>query len=425
VFSNSITSPRLFRALATDPTVVTSHVCLRRGGGSTESPATFTDGHCPILPWVLQVVPYPADAPPWKDQDEFTKWAKEAAIELVVVGPEAPLVEGLVDTLVAGGVNAFGPTKAAAQLEGSKEFAHRFMERHCIPTSRWKAFTSAADACTFVDTAPFPALVVKACGLAAGKGVVVANTKAEAKEAVRDILDDRRFGDAGSSIVIEELLVGPEVSLFVMSDGESITAFPPAQDHKRLLDGDLGPNTGGMGAYTPVPDTIAPAEQVARVLSEVAKPAVDGMAADGTPYHGLLYCQVILTADGPKVVEFNARFGDPETQALMMLLSSDLYPSMLACSPLTPSKLSDHPLDFFPGKSAAAIVQASEGYPGSYPKGRVVHGLATVEALPNVAIFHAGTRFTSPDKVEVATSGGRVLAVVATGDCVEEAVRSA
>jgi len=372
-----------------------------------------------------KVKPYP-DGFPSKptDAEAVAAWCSIHKIALVVVGPEQPLVDGMVDVLAEAGIPTFGPRAIPAQLEGSKHFAHEFMSRHGILTSRYQTFTSIDAACKHIDEAPYPALVVKACGLAAGKGVVVAANNEEAKAAVASCLGDLKFGDSGSTVVIEELLVGPEISVFAMCDGETVACFPPCQDHKRLLDGDEGPNTGGMGAFGPVPFASAEALEFTRV--HVAQKVVDGMKSEGTPYKGLLYCQMMLTADGPRVVEFNARFGDPETQVVMQLLQSDLYHAMLACAdgPRLPPSDAKLELVFEAGKSAATIVLAAPGYPEPYPKGLPITGLGAAAALPNVLVFHAGTRVAA-DGSGVETSGGRVLNVAASGGTLQAAIASA
>eukprot|EP00040_Diaphanoeca_grandis_P034929 m.218234 g.218234 ORF g.218234 m.218234 type:complete len:1005 (-) comp33261_c1_seq1:160-3174(-) len=382
--------------------------------------ASVLVGGIPSIPSSNTKISAPAgDYPGVKDHTLLCTWCKSNGIDLVVVGPEDPLVAGIVDSLTAAGVAAFGPTKAAAQLEGSKQWAHAFMERNKVPTSRYETFTSIDDACLHIDNADYPALVIKADGLAAGKGVVVAANKTDAKAAVRACLETSAFGAAGNIVVIEELLVGPEVSVFALTDGKHVQCMLPAQDHKRLLNGDKGPNTGGMGAYAPTP--LCTEADMDAIREQVAQRTIDGMAAEGNVYTGLLYCQVMLTTTGPQVVEFNCRFGDPETQTLMMLMTSDLFEHLVACVPSTPQKLVDIPLSFHPDMSCITVVLASGGYPAAYSKGFPIKGLDTFANLgDDVELFHAGTKHN--DTNEVVTSGGRVLAVCAKATTLDNAV---
>ncbi|XP_072178947.1 trifunctional purine biosynthetic protein adenosine-3-like [Diadema setosum] len=343
---------------------------------------------------------------PVSDFPALAEWCKKQGVNLVVVGPEAPLAAGIADALGEAGVACFGPSRAAAEIESSKVFAKGFMDRYKIPTARWESFTEVEQACQHINTAPYKAFVVKASGLAAGKGVVVATCQEEACEAVKNILQDKVFGTAGESVVIEELLEGEEVSVLAFCDGTNFEPMLPAQDHKRVHDGDQGPNTGGMGAYSPCPQISKKILQ--QINEEVLQRAVNGMKADGRPYKGVLYAGLMLTADGPRVLEFNCRFGDPETQVVLPLLRSDLFATMKAC---VDGNLPSAPPSFHDDRHAVAIVLASGGYPGSYAKGREITGLDAVASQQDTMVIHAGT--ASKDG-KLVTSGGRVLAVVAT-----------
>ncbi|CAL8290923.1 unnamed protein product, partial [Lota lota] len=292
---------------------------------------------------------------------------------------------GMVDDLTAAGVACFGPSARAAQLEASKSFSKAFMDRQGIPTARWGAFTDPQLACNYIRTASFPALVVKASGLAAGKGVIVAANQDEACAAVMDIMKEKMFGAAGDTVVVEELLDGEEVSCLCFSDGTTVAPMPPAQDHKRLQDGDLGPNTGGMGAYCPTPQVSA--ELLEQIRVTVLQKTIDGMKAEGAPYIGVLYAGLMLTKDGLKVLEFNCRFGDPECQVLVPLLKSDLYEVLRHT--LAGTLASSAPL-WHQDSSAVTVVMASAGYPGAYEKDVQITGLSQVEAM-DVQVFHAGT----------------------------------
>ncbi|MBN8816636.1 MAG: phosphoribosylamine--glycine ligase [Sphingomonas sp.] len=329
-------------------------------------------------------------------------------IGLVVVGPEAPLVAGIADDLRAAGFAVFGPSKAAAQLEGSKAFTKAVCDRANIPTARYRAVHSFDEARSALDEFGAP-VVVKADGLAAGKGVTVATTMAEAEGAIENL-----FAESGASAVIEEFLTGEEVSLFALTDGTTIVSFGSAQDHKRVGDGDTGPNTGGMGAYSPA-RVLSPALE-RHALTEIVAPTVSTLAAEGMPYSGVLYAGLILTADGPKLIEYNARFGDPECQVLMMRLDNDLLPLMLAVSE---GKLADAPAPVFRDEVALTVVMAANGYPGTPETGGVIHGTADVAPAK---VFQAGTKLAEGQLV---ASGGRVLAVTATGPTVSAAQAAA
>ncbi len=342
------------------------------------------------------------------DPAAVADYAAEHGVGLVVIGPEAPLVSGVADAVRAKGIPAFGPGAQGAQMEGSKRFAKEFMERHGIPTAAYRSFTEQAGADAYVSqrfAAGVKVLVVKADGLAAGKGVVVATSEQEALEAVRDCFSGH-FGEAGSTVVIEEGLTGPECSLLAFVDGSTVRLMATAQDHKRALEGDLGPNTGGMGVYSPVP--IVTDEEYA-TMAAAMQTAADGLVADGIEYRGVLYGGFMLTPEGPKVLEFNARFGDPETQVILPRLKTDLVEVMLA---VAQGRLSEIELAWR-DEWAVSVVLASAGYPGSYPKGLEILGIERAEALPGVTVYHAGT--TLDEQGVLRTSGGRVLNVTALG----------
>lgn len=342
-------------------------------------------------------------------------FAQSEKIDLTIVGPEAPLVKGVVDTFRKAGLKIFGPTKAAAQLEGSKAFTKDFLARHQIPTAEYHNFTDVELALQYVRAKGAP-IVIKADGLAAGKGVIVAMTQEEAEAAVRDMLAGNAFGDAGHRIVVEEFLDGEEASFIVMVDGEHVLPMATSQDHKRVGDGDTGPNTGGMGAYSPAPVVTAEIHQ--RVMDEVIWPTVRGMAAEGNVYTGFLYAGLMIGQDGqPKVIEFNCRFGDPETQPIMLRLQSDLVELCLAaCEGKLDEKTSQ-----WDERPALGVVLAAGGYPGDYRTGDVIHGLP-LEEVADGKIFHAGTRLEDD---LVMTNGGRVLCVTALGTDVAAAQRRA
>lgn len=347
--------------------------------------------------------------------DRLALWAREKKIGLTVVGPEVPLALGIVDTFQTAGLPIFGPTQAAAQLEASKAFAKQFMQEVGIPTAVFTTHTTYDEALKALHKTPTDhGVVIKASGLAAGKGVMVCDTQQEAEAALRDIMQARAFGAAGNEVIIEERLSGPEVSVLGFCDGKTAVPLSPARDHKRAYDNDEGPNTGGMGVYAPPPDVDA--ALVAEIMRTVINPAVQGMAQRGTPYVGVLYAGIMLTASGPKVLEFNCRFGDPETQVILPLLDGDLAEIMLACINGT---LQPEMVRVKPG-AAAAVVMAAPGYPGSYPKGLPITGLNAVPQ--DVLVFHAGTKISSN---QVVTSGGRVLTVTALGEDLATAVSRA
>ena len=344
------------------------------------------------------------------DPEAVAAFAREEGIGLVVIGPEAPLVAGVADAVRAAGIACFGPGAEGAQMEGSKRFSKELMERAGIPTAAYGSFTDEEAALAYVREQGAP-LVVKADGLAAGKGVVVATEQGQAEEAVRECFAGA-FGDAGSTVVIEECLTGPECSLLAFTDGKTVRPMATAQDHKRALEGDRGPNTGGMGVYSPVP--IVTDEELA-VMKRVMVDTVAELAAEGIDYRGCLYGGFMLTPEGPKVLEFNARFGDPETQVILPRLKNDLVDVMLACAE---QRLDDVELSWR-DEWAVAVVLTSAGYPGSYEKGKVITGVEDADALDGVTVYHAGTAVA--DAGELVTSGGRVLAVTALGDTFEAA----
>ena len=350
-----------------------------------------------------------------EDTQALVAFAQDNAIDLTIVGPEAPLVIGVVDAFNEAGLACFGPTAGAAQLEGSKAFTKDFLARHNIPTAEYQNFTEIEPALAYVREKGAP-IVVKADGLAAGKGVIVAMTQTEAEDAIRDMLAGNAFGEAGSRVVIEEFLDGEEASFIVMVDGANIATFATSQDHKRVGDGDTGLNTGGMGAYSPAP--VVTSEIHDRVMREVIEPTVQGMAAEGNPYTGFLYAGLMITADGtPKVIEYNCRFGDPETQPIMMRLQSDLVELCLAA---TKGELAGRSIEF-DARPAVGVVLAAGGYPGSYAKGLPISGLGQGESA-DAKVFHAGTALKDGN---VVTSGGRVLCATAMGATVTEAQANA
>lgn len=353
-----------------------------------------------------------------KKFEEVVAFCKKESVGLVVVGPEDPLAAGIADHLNSQGIPCFGPSAKAAQIEASKEFSKEFMSRHDIPTARFHSFRDPSEACQHINNADYPALVVKASGLAAGKGVFVAQSREEACQAARDMLNNKLFGAAGETIVVEELLTGDEVSCLAFSDGSTVSMMPPAQDHKQLNNGDSGPNTGGMGAICPFP--MISDTDLETVRQAVLQRAVDGMKKEGFPFVGVLYAGIMLTSSGPKVLEFNCRFGDPETQSILPLLESDLYEICLACVEGT---LHQHLPQFTCDLYTSGVVLASGGYPGGYKKGLPISGIDGVEKMgPRVLVFHAGT---TKQEQSIVTSGGRVLAVVAMNSDLQSACTDA
>ncbi len=346
-----------------------------------------------------------------EDIPALLEFAKRREIGLTIVGPEIPLVLGIVDQFQAVGLRCFGPTKAAAQLEASKAFAKDFLARQRIPTAGYASFTDTDSATAYIRRHK-PPLVIKADGLAAGKGVIIAETETLAVQTVKNMLEQNAFGAAGKRVVIEEFLLGEEASFIVMVDGKNVLPLATSQDHKRRDDGERGPNTGGMGAYSPAP-VVTPALH-ARVLREVIMPTVQGMAAEGHPYSGFLYAGLMITADGtPKVLEYNCRFGDPETQPIMMRLQTDLIALIEAA---LDGKL-DRAKAHWDPRAALGVVMAAQGYPGSYNKGEAIHGLPAADEM-DCKVFHAGTTESGG---AIVTDGGRVLCVTALGRSVSEA----
>jgi len=341
------------------------------------------------------------------DIQGLMRFVKLNKVDLTVVGPEQPLVDGIVDEFEQNGLRVFGPSKAAALLEGSKAFAKDFMAKHGIPTAAYRSFGAGElpQAEAFARTLPTP-IVVKADGLAAGKGVVICETHQAAVLALRDMLLNKAFGSAGDKVVVEEYLVGEEASVFALTDGEQYVTLASAQDHKRILDNDRGKNTGGMGAYAPAP--IVTEEVLQRVKEEIIEPVLEGMRSSGTPYRGCLYCGVMISNGRPKVVEFNCRFGDPETQVVVPLIEGDLAEILMSVAEgrLDPQAVKLHPA------SAVCVVMASRGYPDDYQTGMPIHGLDTIKPDEGLVVFHAGTR---SDGENIVTSGGRVLGVTAIG----------
>ncbi len=348
---------------------------------------------------------------------ELADFAKKMRIDLTVVGPELPLTMGIVDEFLKRGLRIFGPSSAAAEIEGSKAFAKEFLARHDIPTAAYQTFTSAREARSYLKSrdVSYP-VVLKVDGLAAGKGVLVAADRKAASAFATDVLEDHTHGRAGDRLIIEEYLQGVEASFFALSDGVRVVPLVASQDYKQLGDGDTGPNTGGMGTVSP--PAILDHEMFSRTLKEIILPTVSGLDAEGRTYRGLLYAGLMITDEGPKVLEFNARFGDPETQAMMPRLQSDLVGPMIAS---TEGRLQDVKLDWR-REPCACVVLASDGYPGSYEKGLPITGLDRAEALENVHVFHAGTR---REGEQILTQGGRVLGVTALGSDLPAALERA
>ncbi|OGW83567.1 MAG: phosphoribosylamine--glycine ligase [Omnitrophica bacterium GWA2_52_8] len=341
------------------------------------------------------------------DLDGLLAFAKKQSIDLTVVGPESPLVAGITDLFRREGLNIFGPSQAAARLEGSKSFAKDQMHKFGIPTAHYETFSNINEAKHYVIESEMP-IVIKADGLAAGKGVVICETSQEAVSVLTQMMSEKIFGHAGESIVIENKLEGDELSILALCDGEKVIPLASAQDHKRVYDGDRGPNTGGMGAYSPCP--LVSREKIQEIVDLSIRPMVRGMAKEGTPYHGLLYAGIMLTKEGPFVLEYNCRFGDPEAQVILPRLKSDLLDvlNQIACGRLQLDALEWH------DKACLGVVMASQGYPGFYEKGYVIEGLDSVKNLNDVFVFHAGT--SRNDKKQYITAGGRVLVISALGD---------
>jgi phosphoribosylamine---glycine ligase len=347
--------------------------------------------------------------------DQLLEFAQKNQIGLTVVGPEQPLVMGIVDQFEEKGLRIFGPTGRAAKLEGSKAFSKDIMKKYGLPTAEYEIFTSHELAQRYFDNETGP-IVVKASGLAAGKGVILCRNSAEGLNAVNTIMKDKSFGEAGDQVIIEEFLEGQEVSVLAFSDGNTVLLMDSAQDHKSALDGDKGPNTGGMGAYSPAPIFTNILRQ--NVRDKIMLPLVRAMKSEGRPYKGILYAGLMLTKNGPKTLEFNARFGDPETQPLLVRMESDIVPLFEACIDGT---LDQHELRWKP-ESSVCVVMAAEGYPGSYEKGKEISGLDEARSLLDVVVFHAGTKM---EEGKVLTNGGRVLGVTASGPETPTAIKKA
>jgi phosphoribosylamine---glycine ligase len=347
--------------------------------------------------------------------DQLLEFAQKNEIGLTVVGPEQPLVMGIVDKFQEKGLRIFGPTACAAELEGSKAFSKDIMKKHCLPTANYETYTSHKLAQRYFNKETGP-IVVKASGLAAGKGVILCRNSEEGLNAVNTIMKDKSFGEAGDKVVIEEFLEGEEVSVLAFSDGKTFLLMDSAQDHKAALDGDKGPNTGGMGAYSPAPVFTEVLRQ--QVCDQIILPLIQAMNIEGRPYKGILYAGLMLTKNGPKVLEFNARFGDPETQPLLVRMESDIIPIFEACIDGT---LDQFELQWKP-ESSVCVVMAAKGYPGSYEKGKEISGLGEAGTLPGVVVFHAGTK---PKAGKVLSGGGRVLGVTATGPDIPSAIKKA
>lgn len=344
------------------------------------------------------------------DHAAIALFCKEKQIDLVIVGPEAPLAAGLVDSLSAEGIRCFGPSQVAAQIEASKSFAKDFMARHNIPTAKYATFSKYDEAIGYLESIDYP-IVIKASGLAAGKGVILPETDEEAKSTLEDILVKKVFGEAGAEVVIEERMTGQEVSLMVFTDGTSVVPMLPAQDHKRLLDGDKGLNTGGMGAYAPTP--IFTSEMMNEAVEKILKPAVQGMRSEGNPFVGVLYAGLMLTPNGIRTLEFNCRFGDPETQVVLPLLETDLIEIAAACADGNLANINIQ----WTNNAAVCVVLASKGYPEKVESGKVV----TMEKLPDdMVCFHAGTK---TDNGNLITSGGRVFGLTAWADTIGQAIK--
>ncbi|MGC9518229.1 MAG: phosphoribosylamine--glycine ligase [Desulfuromonadaceae bacterium] len=364
----------------------------------------------PGIAELAEVVPIGVD-----EIDALYAFAREKSIDLTVVGPELPLTLGIADKFRAGGLDLFGPDKAAAQLEGSKGFAKDLMRKYSIPTAAYASFTERDKAVAYIKEQGAP-IVVKADGLAAGKGVILAQTVDEAIHAVDEILVEGRFKDAGEAVVIEEFLYGEEASFFAFTDGKNILPLASSQDHKQIFDGDQGPNTGGMGAYSPAP--VVTDALYKRIVAEVVQPTIDGMAAEGTPYQGILFVGLMINGDDFKVLEFNARFGDPEAQPLLCRMKSDVVPVLRDCAR---GELNVSTLEWYE-RAAVCVVLAAAGYPGSYPKGDVISGIEAANAIDGVQVFHAGTAVQNG---KIVTAGGRVLGVTGWADTIAAAIDKA
>lgn len=347
----------------------------------------------------------------WQD---LADWASMNAIDLTIIGPEAPLVDGVVDVFQSNGLCVFGPAKAAAEIEGSKAFAKELMKKYNIPTAAFEVFTNKQQALEYLDAKGAP-IVVKVSGLAAGKGAIVCDTMDAAQKSLNEIFDAKTFGDAGSTVVLEEKMIGEEASVFVLTDGRRYKILPVAQDHKAIGDGDTGPNTGGMGAYAPAP--VVDKALLERIENEIVIPTLKAMELEGRRYKGLLYCGIMITAEGPKVVEFNCRFGDPETQAVLPLIQCDWYELFHSCAA---GNMVIKEWVILPG-FCVSIILASKGYPGTYEKGKVITGVEDAEhERANLDVYHSGTTLDNDERF--VTNGGRVLAVSAWAENLIDAI---
>jgi len=392
------------------------------GGGGREHALVWKIAQSPLVKQIFCAPGNPGTAQlatnlPIKVEeiDKLLGFAKAEGIDLAVVGPELPLSLGIVDLFREYGVKIFGPSRAAARIEASKAFSKDLMHKYAIPTAAYGVFTEIPAAEAFIRKTGAP-IVVKADGLAAGKGVVIAQTEAEAIAAVQDMLSGNAFGDAGSRVVVEEFLTGEEASFLAITDGKFVIPLASAQDHKAIFDGDQGPNTGGMGAYSPAPVVTAEVHQ--KAMEQVVQRAVDGMAAEGCAYQGIVYAGLMVKDGEVKTLEFNARFGDPECQPLLMRMKSDLVPLLLA---VAEGDLSGHGIEWH-DQAAICVVMAAEGYPGDYPKGDTITGIEAAEQLADVTVFHAGT---AEKDGRIVTAGGRVLGVTALGNTVAAAIERA
>ena len=347
------------------------------------------------------------------DNGKLVTFAKENNIDLTFVGPEIPLANGVVDAFENEGFKIFGPNKKAAQLESNKAFACDFMEHHSIPYPKSETYANVENAKKYIQKIGATNSVIKASGLAAGKGVILPETEDEAMQTIDDIMQKKIFGDSGSEVVIQERINGPEISIIAFTDGKTVVPLPPSQDHKRIFDNDKGPNTGGMGAYAPVP--FVTKEQLEDIKKNILEKTIEGLKKDGIVFKGILYAGLMMTSSGPKVLEYNVRFGDPETEPLIMLLDSDLYELSVACieERLTPNMVKTK------SGSAICVVLAAKGYPSNYEKGIEINGLASIKD-PSIQVFHAGT---TKKNDHIITSGGRVLAVTGYGDTIQNAIQ--
>jgi phosphoribosylamine--glycine ligase len=392
------------------------------GGGGREHALVWKIAQSPLVDTIYCAPGNPGIAGlaicahiPSDDIESLLDFAKAEQIDLTVVGPEVPLTLGIVDRFQAFGLEIFGPNRAAARIEGSKSFSKDLMAKYAIPTAAYRTFTARDAAVAYIREQGAP-IVVKADGLAAGKGVIVAMTVEQAVAAVDDIMLDKVFGAAGASVVIEEFMEGEEASFFAFTDGKRILPLASSQDHKRAFDNDEGPNTGGMGAYSPAPVVTAALHD--EIVETIVRPTIDGMASDGCPYSGILYVGLMIKEGKPRVVEYNARFGDPEAQPLLMRMKSDIVPVLQACAR---GNLSQDVIEWH-DKAAVCVAMASGGYPGSYEKGFEITGLEEVLSMEDVMVFHAGTSLKDG---KIVNAGGRVLGVTGLGSTVAEAIECA